>query len=83
MKRTTIMLSPELKTRAIQKANQRGISLGALIRESLEVMLHNPKDHFSDDPLFADDAVFHDQGPKDLAQNHDFHLWRLSDNDLY
>lgn len=75
MKRTTIMLSSELKTRAIQKANQRGISLGELIRESLETVLNNPQDRFIDDPLLTDDAVFHDQGPGDLAQNHDDYLY--------
>lgn len=75
MKRTTIMLSSELKTRAIQKAAQRGISLGELIRESLEATLNNPRDHFINDPLFADDAVFHDQGPGDLAKNHDQYLY--------
>lgn len=74
MKRTTIMLPSELKTKAIQKANQKGISLGELIRESLEVILNNPEGYFKDDPLFADDAVFHDQGPEDLARNHDHYL---------
>ena len=75
MKRTTIMLPSELKTKALQRANQKGISLSELIRESLEDMLNEPKDHFIDDPLFADDAVFHDQGPEDLAQNHDHYLY--------
>jgi len=75
MKRTTIMLPSELKTRAIQKANQRGISLGEFIRESLESMLSNPKEYFINDPLFTDDAVFHDQGPDDLAKNHDHYLY--------
>ena len=75
MKRTTIMLSSELKTRAIQKANQRGMSLGEFIRESLEAMLNNSKEYFINDPLFTDDAVFHDQEPDDLAKNHDHYLY--------
>ena len=75
MKRTTIMLSPELKMRALQKANQMGISLGELIRKSLESMLNNTTKKNMYDPLFADDAVFHDQGPEDLSKNHDGYLY--------
>lgn len=75
MKRTTVMLSQELKIRALQKANQMGISLGELIRKSLETMLNNKNKKNMDDPLFADDAVFHDQGPDDLALNHDRYLY--------
>lgn len=75
MKRTTIMLPSELKIRALQKANQMGISLAELIRESLETILSDSKEQAINDPLFNDDDIFHDQGPRDLAQNHDRYLY--------
>ena len=39
MKRTTIMIPNELKTRATQHAKKIGMSLGGFIRESLEKAL--------------------------------------------
>ena len=76
MKRTTIMLPPELKMKALQRANQMGISLGELIRNSLTALLHHSKEQTTDDPLFTDNNVFNDQGPQDLAENHDRYLYR-------
>ena len=75
MKRTTIMLPSKLKIRALQKANQMGISLAELIRESLETILSHSKEQAINDPLFTDDDIFYDQGPSDLAQNHDRYLY--------
>lgn len=76
MKRTTIMLPPDLKLKALQRANQMGISLGELIRNSLVALLHHSKEQTTDDPLFADNDVFNDQGSQDLAKNHDRYLYR-------
>ena len=76
MKRTTIMLPPELKMKALQRANQMGISLGELIRNSLIALLHHSKEQITNDALFADNDVFNDQGPQDLAENHDCYLYR-------
>lgn len=76
MERTTIMLPLELKVRAQRVAHQRGISLGVLIRESLTRVLENEEqNHRAADPLFADDAVFIDDAPADLAQHHDRYLY--------
>ena len=75
MTRTTIMLPTELKTRAARRAKQMGVSLGELVRESLEVALSGNRPRGSSDPLFDDTAVFEGAGPRDLAANHDDYLY--------
>ena len=39
MKRTTVMLPPELKARAMRSARERGISFGELLRRSLRAAI--------------------------------------------
>ncbi len=76
MKRTTIMLPDGLKMRAMKRAEIMGLSLGGFIREALEKILQTPDAKQSDDdPFFADDVVFQGKIPKDLALNHDDHLY--------
>jgi len=75
MKRTTIVLPPELKTRAMKRARNRGISLGKLIRESLEETLKQSARSSGEDPFFADKAVFRGRAPRDLSKNHDKYLY--------
>lgn len=75
MTRTTIMLPTELKTRAARRAKQMGVSLGELIRESLEAALSGSQDRDRSDPLFDDTAVFGGAARRDLAANHDEHLY--------
>ena len=72
MKRTTIMLPPELKARAEREAGIRGVSLGELIRLSLEAALSHDR---GEDPLFADKAVFRGDAPEDLSTDHDAYLY--------
>ncbi len=76
VKRTTIMLPTDLKHRAEQVARIEGVSLGELIRVSLEERLQ--RSH-ARDPLFADEAVFRGETPTDLAHEHDRYLY----NDLH
>jgi hypothetical protein len=62
--------------RAQRLAQERGISLGVLIREALASALEAAgNDRRSNDPLFADDAVFTGDAPSDLAQHHDQYLY--------
>ena len=75
MKRTTIVLPPELKTRAMKRARNCGISLGELIRTSLEKTLKQPAPSSKEDPFFADKAVFRGRAPRDLSKNHDKYLY--------
>ncbi len=73
MKRTTIMLPERLKTRAEREARRRGISLGELVRVSLQATTGGGG--AGDDPLFADKAVFSGESPADLAVDHDRYLY--------
>jgi hypothetical protein len=73
MKRTTIMLPEALRRRAAFRAKQRGISLGELIRDSLDASL--PAVSYDQDPLF-EDVVFDGPAPKDLSARHDEYLYR-------
>jgi hypothetical protein len=72
MKRTTIMLPEALRRRAAIRASQRGISLGELIRDSLDAAL--PGASYEHDPLF-EDAVFDGPAPRDLSAKHDRYLY--------
>jgi len=75
MKRTTIMLPDDLKEKGMRKARRRGISLGELIRESLEAHVQTPHIEATEDPLFKDDAVFNGKAPKSLSKSHDRYLY--------
>ena len=72
MKRTTIMLPEALRRRAAIRASQRGISMGELIRDSLNAAL--PGVSYEQDPLF-EDAVFDGPAPRDLSAKHDKYLY--------
>ena len=69
---THISLSPELKARIEREAIARGMSLPDFVRESLENAIVHKQ---SNDPLFADTAVYRDDGPDDVASNHDDYLY--------
>lgn len=76
MKRTTVMLPDELKARAERKAFERGISLGHLVRESIETALSTTDDERrAKDPLFADDVNYDGEAPPDLSEAHDEYLY--------
>ena len=69
---TQISLPPDLKDKIEREANARGMSLSDFVRTSLEWALAQKP---SDDPLFADTAVYRDDGPVDFASNHDDYLY--------
>ena len=76
MDRTTIMLPPELKTRASNQAKKMKISLGQYIREALKESLDSEnRPGVDEDSLFMDNAVFDRAAPKNLASDHDEHLY--------
>jgi hypothetical protein len=52
-----------------------GISLGELIRESLERALNSDFAELLDDPFLTDNAVYEGDTPIDLAQDHDKYLY--------
>ena len=67
-----ISLSPDLIARIEREAKARGMSLRDFVRDSLERAIAQKP---SDDPLFADTAVYRDEGSVDLASNHDDYLY--------
>ncbi len=69
---TPISISPELKAKIEREAAARGISPSDFVRESLEMAVTRKP---SGDPLFADTAVYRDDGPGDCASNHDDYLY--------
>lgn len=75
MHRTTVMLPENLKTRASELARRQGVSLGELIRRSLEAALEVPEKGRAADSLLADDAIFQGDTPRDLARHHDRYLY--------
>lgn len=77
MDRTTIMLPPELKTRAANQAKKMRISLGQYIREALKKSLEmDNRREADDDSLFLDKAVCNGTAPEeDVASNHDRYLY--------
>jgi hypothetical protein len=75
LKRTTVMLPSDLRRRAFRRARERGVSLGALIRESLDAAIPRTAQAAGDDPLFSDGAIFRGAAPRDLARHHDRYLY--------
>ena len=67
-----ISLSPDLIAKMEREANVRGVSLQDFVRESLEEAVAQRR---VDDPLFADTAVYRDEGPADYASHHDDYLY--------
>jgi len=74
MKRTTVMLPESLRSRALSRAKQKGISLGELIRDSLDAALPAATYDADRDPLF-DEVVYDGPGPDDVASRHDDYLY--------
>lgn len=77
MTRTTIVLDTSLKKRVMKKARELEISMGELIRISLDRFLKEPGDLVSTaDSFFSDNVAFKDdKGVTDLSINHDQHLY--------
>ena len=71
MLRTTVMLPSNLKNKAQAFASKKGISVGELIRESLEIALLQAKGALCMDPFFEDTHFFTGDIPNDLSANHD------------
>ena len=69
---THISLSPDLIARIEREANARGMSVSDFVRRALEWAIAQKP---SDDPLFADTAVYRGDGCVDLAANQDDYLY--------
>jgi hypothetical protein len=70
------MLPGSLKMRAVRRARELGISLGELIRLSLDQALSTAdRQDTKQDPFFADTATFEGEVPPDTAARHDDYLY--------
>ena len=65
---TPITLPPDLTEKATREAAERGMSLPELVRMTLERIVSSQP---TADPLFTDSAIFADDGPSNLAGDHD------------
>lgn len=75
--RTTVVLPPGLKQRAIAEARQQGISFGELVRRALAAALAPTEDRTQrpkGDPFWDNLRISHD-GPRDAALRHDQYLY--------
>ena len=81
MNRTTIVLDPSLKKKAIKRARELQISMGELIRVSIDRFLKEPQDIISSsDSFFTDNVVYKDSETSnakvdDNSLNHDKYLY--------
>jgi hypothetical protein len=75
MHRTTVMLPDDLKLQASRIARESGMSLGEIIRESLENWLKCRKKQPVGDPLFHEVPVYEGSVPEDYSINHDKYLY--------
>ncbi len=70
MTRTSVMLPPELKNRAMRRARDLGVSFGEFLRQSLGGALEG-RSAEKKDTLFCDDALFSGKLPPRLSAEHD------------
>jgi hypothetical protein len=84
--RTTIVLPPLLKQRAISRARVLGISFAEFVRQAVEKQLASPTDKVTKvpwkrgsrktgDPFWDNLRTFDDGGPTDLSVRHDDYIY--------
>jgi hypothetical protein len=75
--RTTVVIPPRLKQRAIALARHRGISFSEFVRRSLETAVVDAPLAKSrkKDPLFGNVPVYRGPAPADFSTNHDKYLY--------
>jgi hypothetical protein len=75
MLRTSLMLPAALKLEAQRIAEERGVSLGDLVREALASFVQRAREDGGRDPLFADTEVWEGEVPVDVSARHDEYLY--------
>ncbi len=76
MHRTTILLPESIRLKAIRYAQKQGISLGELIRTSLEMRMSSNGQIINATDIFMNDKrVYSEKIPKDLSKQHDNYLY--------
>ena len=81
MHRTTIMLPHDLKVQAVRFSEQKGVSLGQLIRECLQQAVQQAKkESGTQDCFFEDKGIYQGEAPDDLCSEHDAYLYGPRDD---
>ncbi|HVS00836.1 MAG TPA: CopG family transcriptional regulator [Thermoanaerobaculia bacterium] len=75
----TIQLPDELVERVERSADDRGVSLDELIRETLEARFPYPDSAYEEDPFLSDREVYTGPTPPDLIENLDEYLYGRDD----
>ena len=73
--RTTIVLPSTLKTRAMARAKDQGISFGELVRRAVEKHVQEKAGPKTGDPFWDNLTSYDVQSPADLAARHDDYLY--------
>jgi hypothetical protein len=69
-----VVLSEPLEAQAAEVARRQGISVDEFVQRAVEEHLKRLAKRAAD-PFFSDTAVFVDDGPTDMALNHDHYLY--------
>ncbi|MEK7381730.1 MAG: hypothetical protein AAB262_00405 [Elusimicrobiota bacterium] len=69
------MLPETLHERALRRAQEKGVSLGQLVRDCLSAALLGERVGQGGDSLLRDEAVYRGAAPKDMAEGHDRYLY--------
>ncbi|MCA1743776.1 MAG: hypothetical protein ABR542_07625 [Desulfonatronovibrio sp.] len=76
MQRTTVMIPKELKAQAVRCAEMTGVSLGQLIRDSLQKEIeHAQTQVHSQDSFFEDKEIYEGEAPLDSSVDHDNYIY--------
>jgi hypothetical protein len=68
------MFPEDLKVEAAQAARQDNTTFGEFVRRALKKYLLLRKNQRAQDSFLGSQTRFDDQGPKDVAENHDTYL---------
>lgn len=76
MHRTTILLPNPLRLKLAKEAEREHVSLGELIRRALEKYIVSKRSITAHDSFLSSQTVFDDEGPSNVADRHDEHLYK-------
>ena len=75
MRRTSILLPPDLRNRADALAKRMGVSFGEVVRRALQALLETSEDAASPDAFLTDGARYEGSVPPGASVHHDRHLY--------
>src|SRR5437879_3870166 len=79
--RTTIVMPPHLKARAVARARQQKISFGEFVRRAVEKQLAAPVSK-TGDPFWDNLRIIDDDGPADMSARIDDYVYEGLEDEL-